>query len=377
MNTMTNMHIGVAAQKNADIESLSNQVNAAQYKVDELTAVVQSLTEKQGHFTQLLTQADAKKATALSNFNQVKLVATNVTELKRYSTVVNTQTSDANGAICDTSETMATLIDQLIFSVDVIEKLAGFVNRQKAVNKVIPDELVTVLNTATTDANSAVALTLTALQSSYASVSSADEAKTVSDLEQEQSVELENLLMGTGINQQQQKKQFAQVEAALQKVEDALSALSSSQNQGQQRLTDLQNAQQEYDRANEMLESAKSQNQDTSDHQQLVVSARQVLNGAQKAYQQTQSALIEISLQVDLHITILNDITQNQQDTSLFNLVQKSYQTAVTNYQTALDASNMATTQLDSAQAELARATTSLNSLTAGLEAAKAAAYAA
>lgn len=377
MNTMTNMHIGVAAQKNAEIESLTNKVNAALYKVDELTAVVQSLTTKQSHFAQLLTQADSKKATALNHFNQVKLVATNITELQRYSAVVNTQTCNANAAVCATSETMATLINQLIFSVDVIEKLAGFVNRQKAVNKVIPDELITVLNTATTDANSAVALTLTALQSSYASVSSADEAKSVSDLELQQSNDLENLLMGEGVDAAQQAKQFERVEAALKKLEDALAALTASQSAGQQRFSELQAAKTEYDNANTMLTTAKSNNQDTNHLQDLLVSARQVFNDAKKSYKQTQSAQIDITLQVELHITILNDITENQQDTSLFTLIQKSYQTAVTNYQSALEASNMATTQLDTAQAELARATTSLNSLKAGLEAAKAAAFAA
>lgn len=377
MNTMTNMHIGVAASKNAEIESLTNQVSAAQYKVDELTAVVKSLTEKQSHFTQLLTKSDAKKATALTHFNQVKLVSNSITELKRYSDVVNTQTTVANTSVCNTSDTLAVLINQLIFSVDVIEKLSGFVNRQKAVNKVIPDELVTVLNTATTDANSAVALTLTALQSSYSSVSSANEAKNVSALELEQSEALENLLMGEGVDKAQQQKQFNQVEQALLKLESALTALKSSQSRGSQRFSELQTAQDEYQRAISMLETAKSQNQESGDHQELVVSARKVFNNAKQAYQQTQEALVEITIQVDLHITILNDITQNQQDTSLFTLIQKSYQNAVTNYQLALDASNMATSQLDTAQAELARATTNLNSLKAGLEAAKAAAFAA
>lgn len=377
MNTMTNMHVGVAASKNAEIESLTNQVSAAQYKVDELTAVVKSLTEKQSHFTQLLTKSDAKKATALTHFNQVKLVSNSITELKRYSDVVNTQTTVANTSVCNTSDTLAVLINQLIFSVDVIEKLSGFVNRQKAVNKVIPDELVTVLNTATTDANSAVALTLTALQSSYSSVSSANEAKNVSALELEQSEALENLLMGEGVDKAQQQKQFNQVEQALLKLESALTALKSSQSRGSQRFNELQTAQDEYQRAISMLETAKSQNQESGDHQELVVSARKVFNNAKQAYQQTQEALVEITIQVDLHITILNDITQNQQDTSLFTLIQKSYQNAVTNYQLALDASNMATSQLDTAQAELARATTNLNSLKAGLEAAKAAAFAA
>lgn len=377
MNTMTNMHFGVAEQKNAEIESLKHQVSNAQYTVNELTAVVQSLTAKQSQFSQLLTQADSKKATALAHYNQVKTVSGDITELKRYSSIVNEQSGNANDAICQTSETVATLINQLIFSVDVIEKLTGFVNRQKAVNKVIPDELVTVLNTATTDANSAVALTLTALQSCYASVSSADEAKSVSDLELSQAIDLENLLMGEGVTEAQQEKQFARIDAALQNVEDALNKLTAVQDQAQQRFSTLQTAKQEYANAEKMLKEAQKNNVNVTDRQQLVISARKVMNDSQKAYQQTQSKLVDITLQVEQAIAALNQITENQQNTSLYTLIQKSYKTAVANYQSALAASNMATTQLESAQNELTRATSTLSSLQAGLNAAQAAAYAA
>ena len=377
MNTMTNMHFGVAEQKNAEIESLKHQVSNAQYTVNELTTVVQSLTSKQSQFSQLLTQADSKKATVLAHYNQVKTVSGDITELKRYSNIVNDQSGNANDAICQTSETVATLINQLIFSVDVIEKLTGFVNRQKAVNKVIPDELVTVLNTATTDANSAVALTLTALQSCYASVSSADEAKSVSDLEFSQAVDLENLLMGEGVTEAQQEKQFARIDAALQNVEDALNKLTAVQDQAQQRFSTLQSAKQEYANAETMLEEAQKNNVNVTDRQQLVISARKVMNDSQKEYQQTQSKLVDITLQVEQSIAALNQITENQQNTSLYTLIQKSYKTAVTHYQSALEANNMATTQLESAQNELTRATSTLSSLQAGLDAAQAAAYAA
>ena len=235
-----------------------------------------------------------------------------ITELKRYSSIVNDQSGNANDAICQTSETVATLINQLIFSVDVIEKLTGFVNRQKAVNKVIPDELVTVLNTATTDANSAVALTLTALQSCYASVSSADEAKSVSDLELSQAIDLENLLMGEGVTEAQQEKQFARIDAALQNVEDALNKLTAVQDQAQQRFSTLQTAKQEYANAEKMLKEAQKNNVNVTDHQQLVISARKVMNDSQKAYQQTQSKLVDITLQVEQAIAALNQITENQ-----------------------------------------------------------------
>lgn len=70
----------------------------------------------------------------------------NVETLQRYSILVSQQTDKSLRNVRETSNHMAELIEQLIFSADVVEKLSGFVNRQKAANNVIPDALVAVLN---------------------------------------------------------------------------------------------------------------------------------------------------------------------------------------------------------------------------------------
>lgn len=275
MHKTNTLHRGIAAAMNADVEKITNQVNNAQYKVDELTAVVDSLTAKQSQFATLLSQADAKKLTALDHYNQVRMVATDIQELYKYSSTVKVQTAGVQKSISNTTKVMSDLINKLIFSADVIEKLGELVNRQKAINQVIPDELVTILATATTDANNAVALTLTALQSIYASLATADQANSLSQLEKEQAADLTLMLTGT---------------------------------------------------------------------------------------------------KPDANVTY-SDAAQN--GPHLVTLLKSAYETSRSNYEAALQASDMATNQLNSAKEDLATATTILNSLKAGLEAAKAAAFAA
>ncbi|MEI7187435.1 hypothetical protein [Dickeya dianthicola] len=379
---MKNMKIGIAEKKNAEIDALVNQVNSAQYRVNELTAVVTALTAKQAYFATLLSDADAKKDTALAHLNQVKSLVANVEELRRYSQQVQQQTEKSRSKVKDATDDIALLIEQLIFSADVIEKLSGFVNRQKAANNVIPNELVTVLNQATTDANSAVALTLTALQSSYATAASADEAGSVAALECQQAVQLRQLLVGDDDDSPQAGAPYGRVLEAIGKVEGALQALTQAQ-QDNQTLQTSQYAQTaayqtQFNLMSAPGETATADSSNAQSQQQLqVIQAHQSMEQARQAYQCSRDTLADITIQVDIYIAQLNQIIQSQQDNALFTLIQKGYQRTVESYQSALAAGNMANMQLDTAQAELASATVQLNSLTAGLGAAKAAAYAA
>ncbi|KHN52502.1 hypothetical protein OI70_19340 [Dickeya fangzhongdai] len=379
---MKNMKIGIAEKKNAEIEALVNQVNSAQYRVNELTSVVTALTAKQAYFASLLSDADTKKDTALAHLNQAKSLVANVEELRRYSQQVQQQTQKSRNKVKDTTDDIAVLIEQLIFSVDVIEKLSGFVNRQKAANNVIPDDLVTVLNQATTDANSAVALTLTALQSSYATAASADEAGSISSLEFRQASQLRRLLVGEQDDSPQAGALYDRVLEAIGNVERALQALTQAQ-QDNQKLQASQLAQtaayeKQFNLMSAPSETATADSSNAqSQQQQQVIQAHQSMEQARQAYQQSSDTLVDITIQVDIYIAQLNQVIQSQQDNALFTLIQKSYQRAVESYQSALAAGNMANMQLETAQADLASATVLLNSLTAGLGAAKAAAYAA
>ncbi|CAM4139443.1 hypothetical protein [Pseudoalteromonas byunsanensis] len=183
---------GVAQNKNADIQALTTQVTDAQYTVNELTNVVTSLTSKQVYFANLLTLASNKQASSLQHYNQSKALMADLRETNNYVKIVETQigtesdTDSLSGKLNETAEYMAGVIDKLIFSVDIIEKLLDFVNRRKAVNEVIPDDLITYLNNAVTESNNAVSLTLTALESCYASITPVQEIEEISGLESNQ-----------------------------------------------------------------------------------------------------------------------------------------------------------------------------------------------
>ncbi|QOV66614.1 hypothetical protein [Citrobacter sp. BDA59-3] len=407
---MKSMKNGIAEQKNAEIDALTSQVNKAQFRVNQLTTVVTSLTAKQANFAALLTDADSKKDAALANLNQAKTLVANVETLQRYSILVSQQTDKSLRNVRETSNHMAELIEQLIFSADVVEKLSGFVNRQKAANNVIPDALVAVLNQATSDANNAVALTLTALQSSYASAASVDQAGSVSALEARQAQQWLTLLTGTS-SDVQESLAHKRVNAVIKSVEKVLKALGKAQRENQN-LMSLQNEKtQKYEAQLGQLNrpvtfeasasavsadnasgdsvtsndtesvSAQSRNEELSERvlslQQEAIQARLAMDTARQEYRDSSETLNNLTRQADFYIAQLNIVIRSQQDNALYTLIQRGYQRAVERYQSALAASNMANTQLESAKSELARATASLNSLNAGLGAAKAAAFAA
>lgn len=407
---MKSMKNGIAEQKNAEIDALTSQVNKAQFRVNQLTTVVTSLTAKQANFAALLTDADSKKDAALANLNQAKTLVANVETLQRYSILVSQQTDKSLRNVRETSNHMAELIEQLIFSADVVEKLSGFVNRQKAANNVIPDALVAVLNQATSDANNAVALTLTALQSSYASAASVDQAGSVSALEARQAQQWLTLLTGTSADVQESLAQ-KRVNAVIKSVEKVLKALGKAQRENQNLMSQQNEKTQKYEAQLGQLNrpvtleasasavsadnasgdsvtsndaesvSAQSRNEELSGRvlslQQEAIQARLAMDTARQEYRVSSETLNNLTRQADFYIAQLNIVIRSQQDNALYTLIQRGYQRAVERYQSALAASNMANTQLESAKSELARATASLNSLNAGLGAAKAAAFAA
>ncbi|MEH3414144.1 hypothetical protein [Phytobacter diazotrophicus] len=407
---MKSMKNGIAEQKNAEIDALTSQVNKAQFRVNQLTTVVTSLTAKQANFAALLTDADSKKDAALANLNQAKTLVANVETLQRYSILVSQQTDKSLRNVRETSNHMAELIEQLIFSADVVEKLSGFVNRQKAANNVIPDALVAVLNQATSDANNAVALTLTALQSSYASAASVDQAGSVSALEARQAQQWLTLLTGTSADVQESLAQ-KRVNAVIKSVEKVLKALGKAQRENQNLMSQQNEKTQKYEAQLGQLNrpvtleasasaasadnasgdsvtsndtesvSAQSRNEELSERvlslQQEAIQARLAMDTARQEYRDSSETLNNLTRQADFYIAQLNIVIRSQQDNALYTLIQRGYQRAVERYQSALAASNMANTQLESAKSELARATASLNSLNAGLGAAKAAAFAA
>jgi hypothetical protein len=188
---------GITEKKRAELDLLTNQVIDAQYDVEQLQAVVNSLTEKSEKFQGFLAIADTNKAQALSNRNLLDQVVQNALSLKDNSQIAFNEMVLADSKTKEVAKEIKNLINKLIYSAEVINKLANLVIRKKALNPLISDDLVSRIGTAGTDANNAVALALVALQSTFAAQASNLESEAATALEYTQSIKLYQILTGT------------------------------------------------------------------------------------------------------------------------------------------------------------------------------------
>lgn len=198
MNAQLNnsLAVGIVYREKATLDWLAIQVDEAQYQVDQWQANVDALTAKSQQFNDFLTAADANKSAALSNLNLAIDVESSVTSLCNSTGLAVKQTDTATNRITLVSRDMATLVNKLIFAVELIEKFGQLVNKQKSNNPLIPDSLIAFMAKATSDANNAVALTLTALQSCYAAEATSLRSLQVITLENDQVTQLQGTING-------------------------------------------------------------------------------------------------------------------------------------------------------------------------------------
>jgi hypothetical protein len=188
---------GVTERKKAELDHLANLVLDAQYEVQQLQAIVTSLTEKSNKFQVALTGATADKAHALDNRNLLDAVVQNAHSLLQNSDIAFSETVLADVSTKNTASAVKNLIDKLIYSAEIINKLATIVIRKKALNPLISDDLVSRITTAGNDANNAVALTLVALQAAFTTQASNMESEAAASLEYIQAMQLYETLTGT------------------------------------------------------------------------------------------------------------------------------------------------------------------------------------
>lgn len=159
---------GVANYKKADLDALTQQITTARLEVADLQNIVAALTAKATEFTGFLATADANRTAALTNFNLVRDASSSVFQLTQSADLASKQASRATKSLNLAGAQLSELIYKLVFSCEIIDKVTQLVNKQKAINPIIPDDLIKFLSKASTDANLAMAATLTALSSCYA-----------------------------------------------------------------------------------------------------------------------------------------------------------------------------------------------------------------
>jgi hypothetical protein len=205
MNNMTinSLAVGIVYKEKAQLDWLAMQVAEAQYEVDQYQAIVDAETAKSIQFNAYLTAAELNKAAALTNFNLAIDIDSSVNALCTSTGLALKQTGTATREIKRVSGEMATLINKLIFTVELIDRFGQLVNKQKLSNPLVPDTLISFMAKATADANNAVALTLAALQSCYVAEATSLRSEQIITLENDQvtrlksTIERQTLVSGT------------------------------------------------------------------------------------------------------------------------------------------------------------------------------------
>jgi hypothetical protein len=188
---------GVTESKKAELDALALKVLDAQQQVDQFQSIVASLTTKLNSFQALLAIDDTNRASALTNKTLVDQLVQSFLDLQNNSGIAFNEMAAADNYTNQLASGVKVVMNKLIYSADMINKLAANVTRKKAMNPLISDELVSMLVTAGSDANNAVALTLVALQTALAAQSTNTESQAATALEYTQAKDVYQLITGT------------------------------------------------------------------------------------------------------------------------------------------------------------------------------------
>ena len=185
---------GVTEYKKRTLDSLTLQVANANGEVSQLQSIVDSLTGKLATYNGYLSQADANKTQAHSNLSLIDTVVKNALNLNNSSKITLNEILLAEAKTEAVAQKTASVINKLIYTADMINKLANLITRKKSQNPLISDQLVSMIATAETNANNAVALTLVALDATFIAQATNKEVKTSGALENLRSEKLFNKL---------------------------------------------------------------------------------------------------------------------------------------------------------------------------------------
>jgi hypothetical protein len=188
---------GVTERKKNELDALTIQVMDAQGDVAQYQSIVNALTTKSNDLQNFLAIATNNKTQAYNNKILINQLVQSAAELEKNADIAFNEMVEASLQTKKLTTDINTVMGKLIYSAEVINKLANLIVRKKALNPLISDELVSMVSTAGTDANNAVALTLVALQSTFAAQASEMEAETAIGLTYTQSIALTKLLTGS------------------------------------------------------------------------------------------------------------------------------------------------------------------------------------
>ncbi|RLJ80652.1 hypothetical protein [Pedobacter alluvionis] len=187
---------GVTERKKNELDALTIQVMDAQGNVAQYQSIVNALTTKSNDLQGFLATATNNKTQAYNNKILIDQLVQSAADLQSNSKIAFNEMVEANVQTKFLTAKINTVINKLIYSAEVINKLANVIVRKKALNPLISDELVSMVTIAGADANNAVALTLVALQSAFVAQATEMEAETTIGLEYTQSIGFTEMITG-------------------------------------------------------------------------------------------------------------------------------------------------------------------------------------
>ncbi len=188
---------GVTEHKKNELDALAIQVMDAQGEVEKYQSVVSGLTTKSNNLQSFLAIASSNKTQAYNNKILIDQLVQRGAELENNSNIAFNEMLKASSQTKKLAAEINMVMGKLIYCAEMVNKLANLIVRQKALNPLISDDLVNTINIAGTDASNAVALTLVALQSTFAAQASEMEAEKAIGLEYMQAIALKKLLTGS------------------------------------------------------------------------------------------------------------------------------------------------------------------------------------
>ena len=336
---MTAHKYGINEKKKANVSALTDSVEKLQFHLAQQQSVVDSLTQKSLEFSSSLAMAERKRELASSQSDLAIEVVSCIKTIKRKSNLVKKQTDKSDAKINKTVSQMTQLVRQVIFAVEIVNKLVALIQKKKSSGAIISAELSSVMANAATDANTAVATTLVALRSCHVAMATGEECSQLTEQGVHQGIDLYAFITGETKILTRYKKMceaVKRVEALEQGIEENMPHIQ----QGEQSTGDGTPAA-------------------AMDVAELV---------------DEEDARNQLIAELDADIASFDTNPTEESHSSLLSLITHANHTAKHNYNLALSANNRVTRELEEAKSKLAKTSVNLASLEAGLSAANAAA---
>ncbi len=327
---------GINEKKKANVSALTDSVEKLQFCMAQQQSVVDALTQKSIEFTASLAMAERKRDLASVQSDLAIEAVSCIKTIKRKTNLVKKQTNKSDAKINQTVTQMTELVKQVIFSVEIVNKLVALIQKKKSSGAIISSELSSVMSNAASNANIAVSSTLLALRSCHAAMATGEECSQLTEQEVHESIDLYALITGeTKILSRYQKmcEAVKKVEAIERAMEESVPKVSqSSQN------TDVISTVMNVD---QLVEEENSRNQ--------------------------------LIAELDANVASFETNPESETGNSLLSLITHANHAAKYNYTLALASNNRVTRELEEAKSKLAKTSVNLASLAAGLSAANAA----